>query len=84
MESGATSNVESLKAWWDSGNRFNQGAFLTDWGIELRMQLFANYRIPMFGYFQIAFPTRDRIRDRNDPTLIRDIDSRRIYFGLTI
>ena len=84
IETGATANFESLKSRWDAGNRFNRDAFLTDWGFELRMQLFSNYRIPMFGYFQIAFPTRDRIRDRNDPTIIREIDSRRIYFGITI
>ncbi|MDP6778902.1 MAG: hypothetical protein QGI83_19265, partial [Candidatus Latescibacteria bacterium] len=84
VETGATSDFESLSSWWDSGNRFNRSAFLTDWGFEIRMQMFSNYRLPLFGYFQIAFPTRDRISDRNNPGTVFDIDNRRIYFGLSI
>ena len=77
VETGATGNFESLRALLDSDDRFKRSAFLTDWGFELRMQVFNNYRLPMYGYFQIAFPTRHRIQGV-------DIDKSRIYFGLTI
>ena len=77
VETGATGNFESLRALLDSDDRFKRSAFLTDWGFELRMQMFTNYRLPMYGYFQIAFPTRQRIQGV-------DIDKSRIYFGLTI
>ncbi len=77
VETGATGNFESLRALLDSDDRFKRSAFLTDWGFELRMQMFTHYRIPLYGYFQIAFPTRDSIRGQ-------DIDNNRIYFGLTI
>ena len=77
VETGATGNFKSLRALLDSDDRFKRSAFLTDWGFELRMQVFNNYRLPMYGYFQIAFPTRHRIQGV-------DIDKSRIYFGLTI
>ena len=77
VETGATGNFESLRALLDSDDKFKRSAFLTDWGFELRMQMFTHYRIPLYGYFQIAFPTRDTIQGR-------EIDKNRIYFGLTI
>jgi len=84
VETGATGNFESLKALWDSDNKFVRDAFLTDWGFELRMQMFSNYRIPMFGYFQIAFPTRKSFPDRNNPGKLREVDGHRIYFGFAL
>jgi len=79
IETGATGNSPRFR-----DMNFDSDKFLTDYGFELRMQMFSNYWIPMFGYFQVAFPTRDRIPDRNDPTIINEIDSRRFYFGLTL
>ena len=84
VETGATGNFESLKALLDSDNKFKRDAFLTDWGFELRMQMFSNYRIPMFGYFQIAFPTRKSFPDRNNPGEDREVDGHRIYFGFAL
>ncbi|MDA0746051.1 MAG: hypothetical protein O2954_05990, partial [bacterium] len=57
VETGATGNFESLSSLLDSDNKFKRSAFLTDWGFELRMQMSTFYSLPMFGYFQIAFPT---------------------------
>jgi Tol biopolymer transport system component len=79
IETGAAGNAPRLK-----DIDFNRDAFLTDYGFELRMQMFSNYWIPMFGYFQVAFPTRRSIPDRNNPSIINNIDSRRFYFGLTL
>ena len=79
IETGATGNAPRL-----SDINFSTKPFLTDWGFELRLQMFSNYRIPMFGFFQIAFPTETTIPDRNNPTETQEIDNFRIYFGLTI
>ena len=79
IETGATGNAARL-----SEIDFSTKPFLTDWGFELRMQMFSNYQIPMFGFFQIAFPTEKNIPDRNDPTQMQEVDDFRIYFGLTI
>ena len=57
-----------------------QRSFLSDWGAELRFQMFSHYRLPMFGYFIVAFPT-NRIIERNSTRLV---DSYRIYFGLAL
>ena len=79
IETGATGNAARL-----SEIDFSRKPFLTDWGFELRMQMFSNYQVPMYGFFQIAFPTETTIPDRIDPTNPMDIDRFRIYFGLTI
>ena len=60
------------------------GGILADWGAELRFQMFSHYRLPVFGYFLIAFPTKRDVADRNDPTIIDRVDGRRIYFGLAL
>ena len=46
--------------------------------------MFSNYQIPMYGFFQIAFPTETTIPDRNNPGQMMEVDNFRIYFGLTI
>lgn len=79
VETGATGNAERL-----SDINFSTKPFLTDWGFELRMQMFSNYQIPMYGFFQIAFPTETTIIDRNNPAETIEVDDFRIYFGLTI
>ncbi len=84
VETGAAGDFKSLRTLLDSDNKFKRSAFLTDWGLELRMQMFSNYAFPIFGYFQIAFPTRKVIPDRTDPTLPISVDDRRIYFGFSI
>jgi len=91
IETGAASNFESLSAWWNSGNRLNRQAFLTDFGFELRMQMFSHYWLPMNGFVQVAIPMRDEIRDRNgsiDPATNEvvkfPVDNWRLYFGFSI
>jgi hypothetical protein len=79
VETGAVGNAPSLRE-----VDFSTKPFLTDWGFELRMQMFSNYQIPMYGFFQIAFPTETTIPDRNNPTETLEVDDFRIYFGLTI
>jgi Tol biopolymer transport system component len=80
IETGAAGNAEKLK---DISLKSTK-PLLTDWGFELRMQVFSNYQIPMYGFFQIAFPTETTIQDRNNRTQSLEVDSYRIYFGLTI
>ena len=91
IETGAAANFRSLSSWWDSNNRFNRSSFLTDFGFELRMQMFSHYWLPMNGFIQVAIPTRDEIRDRNgfiDPNTNEvarfPIDNWRLYFGFSI
>ena len=91
VETGATSNFESMSSWWNSGNRLNRDAFLTDFGFELRMQMFSNYVYPMRGFIQVAIPTRNEIPDRSgfvDPdtneVLKFPVDNWRLYFGFSI
>ncbi len=79
FETGATGNAQRL-----SDINFSRKPFLSDIGVELRMEVLANYVIPMFGFFQIAWPLDTSVPDRLDPTIINDIDSFRIYFGLSI
>jgi Tol biopolymer transport system component len=79
FETGATGNAKKL-----SEIDFSTKPFLSDVGFELRMEVISNYIIPMFGFFQIAWPLDKTIPDRNDPTIINTIDDFRIYFGLSI
>ncbi|MBS11186.1 MAG: hypothetical protein CME19_06255 [Gemmatimonadetes bacterium] len=79
VETGATGNAAKL-----TDVDWSTKPFLTDWGVELRMQMFSNYQIPMYGFFQIAFPTETTIPDRNNPGQMMEVDNFRIYFGLTI
>lgn len=79
IETGATGNAPRL-----SDINWSTKPFLTDWGFELRLQMFSNYQVPMFGFFQIAFPTESTIPDRNNPAQTIEVDDFRIYFGLTI
>ena len=80
LETGATGNSSRFKDIW---NDIDSDKFLTDWGFELRFQMTANYFLPVFGYIQMAMPTRDAIRDRVTGVEI-PIDSRRYYFGITL
>jgi hypothetical protein len=79
IETGATGNAGRLQ-----DINFSTEPFLTDWGFELRMQMFSNYQIPLFGFFQIAFPTESTIGDRNNRSQTIEVDDFRIYFGLSI
>ena len=79
FETGATGNAERL-----SDIDFSTKPFLSDVGFELRMEVIANYVIPMFGFFQIAWPLDTTVPDRIDPTVMNKIDDFRIYFGLSI
>ncbi|MBK34265.1 MAG: hypothetical protein CME26_01895 [Gemmatimonadetes bacterium] len=79
FETGATGNAPRL-----SDIDFSTKPFLSDVGVELRFEIIANYVIPMFGFLQIAWPLDTTVPDRIDPTITNDIDSFRIYFGLSI
>jgi hypothetical protein len=79
VETGATSDAAKF-----SDLKFNRRAFLSDFGVELRMQMFSFYRLPMFGFFQFVAPFTRNVRDRNDPTQINRVDKRRIFFGFSI
>ena len=84
FEAGGLSNasrINDIDFSWQNA----KDTFLADWGVELRFQMFSHYRIPAFGYFIMAMPTKRDIQVRNAPpgTLER-IDGRRIYFGLSI
>lgn len=84
FEAGGLSNANTFGdidfSWQNTKN-----TFLADWGVELRFQMFSHYRIPAFGYFIVAFPTKRDIQVRNAPpgTLER-VDGRRFYFGLSL
>jgi Tol biopolymer transport system component len=84
FEAGGVSNADRLNA-IDFSWQNAKDTFLADWGVELRFQMFSHYRIPAFGYFIMAMPTKRDIQVRNAPpgTLER-IDGRRIYFGLSL
>jgi hypothetical protein len=91
FEFGGTSNATSFGDIFDVDKSVHSGRwdkvknnFLADCGAELRFQMFSHYRLPMFGYFLIAFPTKRDVPDRNDPTIIQRVDGRRIYFGLAL
>ncbi|MCZ6632129.1 MAG: hypothetical protein O7G87_01895 [bacterium] len=77
FETAAVSNAVSIT---DIG--WNRNAFLSDFGIEVRFQMFSQYRLPMFGYFIAAFPTKRTIPVRNFPGETETVDRSRIYFGL--
>ena len=83
FEVGGASNAASINdidwSWQNAKN-----TFLADWGAELRFQMFSNYRLPVFGYFMVAFPTKRDIPARNNPSQIQRVDSNRIYFGLAM
>ena len=80
LETGATSDAQKL-----TDLNFNKKSFLSNFGIELRMQMFSFYRMPMIGFFQFAMPlfTRD-VRDRNFPDETDRVDRHRILFGFSI
>ncbi len=83
FEAGGTSNSASFGDidWkWNNVKK----TFLADWGAEIRFQMFSHYRLPMFGYFIIAFPTKRDIPNRSDPTVIDRVDRSRIYFGIAL
>jgi len=83
LETGATSDAAKF-----SDLKFNsraiRNAFLSDFGVELRMQMFSFYRLPMFGFLQFVAPFTRDVRDRNDPTQINRVDKHRIFFGFSI
>jgi len=79
-ETGATWNFEEFDR-----KHFSTRDFLSDVGLEIRLQMFSFYRIPMMAYFQIAWPVgHGRNRKVYDSDLDRDvdIDPHRIYFGV--
>lgn len=84
FEAGGVSNSNTLGD-IDFSWQNTKDTFLADWGFELRFQMFSHYRIPAFGYFIMAMPTKRDIQVRNAPpgTLER-VDGRRIYFGLSL
>jgi outer membrane protein assembly factor BamA len=82
VEAGGVGNFAKLSDLKE--NKFKADAFLVDFGAELRMQIFSTYRLPMFGYFIIAFPVDKTVPDRNDPSVITTVDDYRIYFGMSI
>ncbi len=63
---------------------FNKKSFLSNFGIELRMQMFSFYRMPMIGFFQFAMPLTRDVRDRNFPDETDRVDRHRILFGFSI
>ncbi len=83
LETGATGDFEKLSDLKFNSQTFRR-AFLSDAGVELRMQMFSFYRLPMFGFFQFVMPFTRDVRDRNDPTRINRVDARRFFFGFTI
>ena len=79
-ETGAMWNFEEFDR-----KHFSARDFLTDVGLEIRLQMFGFYRIPMMAYFQIAWPVgHGRHRKIYDSDINRDvgIDAHRIYFGV--
>ncbi|MDA0710968.1 MAG: hypothetical protein O3B73_12240, partial [bacterium] len=84
FEAGAVSNasrINDIDFSWQNA----KDTFLADWGIEMRFQMFSHYRIPAFGYFILAMPTKRDIQQRNAPPgTIQRVDGRRIYFGLAL
>ena len=73
-EAGAVGNVDNL----DLAD-LEDTDFIRDVGVELRMQLFTFYRIPMYAFFQVARPLD---RDQFDPS--DGVDKYRYYFGFNI
>jgi len=84
-----------LSGFWEGGGAWNfeklttnglkSSRMLHSAGLQLRMQVFNFYRIPMIAYFQSSFPlTKITQRSRENLGLPagRDIDDVRIYFGL--
>ncbi|MFT5369671.1 MAG: Tol biopolymer transport system component [Candidatus Latescibacterota bacterium] len=84
FEAGGVSNANKLNdidfSWSNA-----KDTFLADWGVELRFQMFSHYRIPAYGYFIMAMPTKRDVQIRNAPPgTFERVDGRRIYFGLSI
>ena len=46
--------------------------------------MFSHYRLPMFGYFIVARPTKLEVPSRNNPDIIEEVSGMRFYFGLSI
>ena len=79
-EGGATWNFEKLTT-----SALKTSRILHSAGVQLRMQVFSFYRIPMIAYFQTSFPLTSltqRSRENLGLTPGRDIDDVRFYFGL--
>lgn len=79
-EGGTTWNFDKLTA-----GALRSSRFLQDIGVQLRMQVFSFYRVPMVAFAHAAFPITD-LTDHSRRNLGlppgRDIDSVRFYFGL--
>lgn len=91
FEFGGTSNAATLgdlfgvdDARYDGRWDKIKSSFLTDYGAELRFQMFSHYRLPVFGYLIFARPTKREVPSRNDPTVLEEIGGYRIYFGLAL
>lgn len=79
-EAGATWNFDALTV-----KSLRSSRVLHNVGVQLKMQVFSFYRIPMIVYAQAAVPLTD-ITERSRQNLGlspgRDIDNVRFYFGL--
>ena len=91
FEFGGTSNAASFGDLFSVDSALHDGrwdkiksSFLTDYGAELRFQMFSHYRLPVFGYLIFARPTKREVPSRNDPTVLEEIGGYRIYFGLAL
>ena len=91
FEFGGTSNAATLGDLFDVDDARYDGrwdkiksSFLTDYGAELRFQMFSHYRLPVFGYLIFARPTKREVPSRNDPSVLEEVGGYRIYFGLAL
>ncbi|MBM3265230.1 MAG: hypothetical protein FJY97_17665 [candidate division Zixibacteria bacterium] len=84
-----------MTGFWEAGTTWNFDKLTVDGlkssrvlhnaGVQLRMQVFTFYRIPMMAFAQVSFPLTkitDRSRDNLGLPSGRDVDDARFYFGL--
>ncbi len=91
FEFGGVSNAASIGDIFDVNEEVHSGrwdkfkdSFLFDYGAEIRFQVFSHYRLPMFGYFIVARPTKLEVPSRNNPDIIEEVSGMRFYFGLSL
>ena len=77
FEAGRAWNFEKLS--WDN---LKAGSFKRDVGVELNLGLITYYRVPIRGYFKIAWPL-DRLDPHPRTSIVEKRDNHRIYFGIT-
>lgn len=84
-----------LNGFWEGGTTWNfdkltvdglkSSRMLHDLGVQLRLQVFTFYRIPMMAFAQVGFPlTQLTARSRDNVGLLpgQKLDKARFYFGL--